>query len=280
VVSRAQLLQIGLSPRAIQRRLERGALHLLYLGVYAVGHRLVSKRGRWMAAVLAAGPPAVLSHRSAAALWDLGADPARWVEVTAPGGCRRPGIKGHIRILAPDEVTSRDAIPVTTAARTLLDLASVLDEHQLERAVERAEALRLADHTPLDALVTRNFGRPGTPALRGALRRGIEPALTRSELEARFLTFLDAHRLPRPDVNELVEGFEVDCVWPAAKLIVELDSRTWHATAAAFERDRERDRALQVKGWRVIRITWRQLRDDSDAIARDLRDVMQLCDWH
>jgi restriction endonuclease-like protein/putative AbiEi antitoxin of type IV toxin-antitoxin system len=270
VVSRGQLLELGLSSRAIQGRIERGALHPLYRGVYAVGHCVVSKRGRWMAAVLAAGRRAVLSHRSAGALWDLGADPAGRVEVSSPTERRRPGIKVYETVLAPDEVTVVDGIPVTTIERTLLDLSAALPRSGVERAIERADALRLVDHAIVGALLERYRGRPGTSLLSELRERGVEPVLTRSELEERFMTFLDAHPMPRPEVNTVVEGFEVDFVWREQRVIVELDSRTWHHTRAAFERDRERDRILQAHGRRVVRITWRQLHDDPQRIAHDL----------
>src|SRR5206468_4058016 len=148
-------------------------------------------------------------------------------------------------------------IPVTTVARTLLDLAAILPRPQLERAIERAEALRLSDTVPLDALLKRHPGRRGTAALREILEKGAPPALTRSELEERFLTFLDAHGLPRPEVNVDLHlpdrWIQPDFLWRDQRLIVELDGRETHGTRAAFEHDRERDRILQAHGWRVIR---------------------------
>jgi REase_MTES_1575 len=227
-----------------------------------------------MAAVLAAGPGAALSHRSAAASWDLRSSARGPVDVTAPRQRVRPGIQVRRAALAPDEITTRDGIPITTVARTLLDLAAVLPPSQLERAVERAEALGLADTVPLAALLERHGGRRGTAALREVLQGGVQPVLTREELEARFLTFLDAHDLPRPAVNEDLHlagrWIQPDFLWREQRLIVELDGHETHRTRAAFERDRERDRILQAAGWRVVRITWRQLHEDPDAIAADL----------
>jgi hypothetical protein len=227
-----------------------------------------------MAAVLAAGRAAVLSHRSAGALWDLRPSASGRPEVTAPSQCRRAGLRTYQAELEPDEVTQVDGIPVTTVARTLLDLAAVLPPSQLERAVERAEALGLADTVPLAALLERHGGRRGTAALREVLQGGVQPVLTREELEARFLTFLDAHDLPRPAVNEDLHlagrWIQPDFLWREQRLIVELDGHETHRTRAAFERDRERDRILQAAGWRVVRITWRQLHEDPDAIAADL----------
>jgi very-short-patch-repair endonuclease len=276
VVARAQLVALGLGHRAIDHRVACGRLHVVHHGVYAVGHRRLTRRGQWMAAVLAAGPGATLSHRSAAALWDLHRSAQTRIEVSTPSRRRhRPGIEVHRAGLQPDEVTEVDGIPVTTVPRTLLDLAAVLPRSRLERAIERAEALRLTDPVSLDGLLRRYPRRHGTRSLREVVRQGIEPILTRSELEDRFLAFLDARGLPRPRVNVLIEGLEVDFVWPEQRLIVELDGHNTHGTRAAFERDRQRDRILQAAGWRVVRITWRQLQDDPAAIARDLGRLLE-----
>ncbi|MEA2385981.1 MAG: hypothetical protein QOJ22_155 [Thermoleophilaceae bacterium] len=280
VVARAQLAGLELGRRAIEHRLECDRLHSVHRGVYAVGHPLLSSRGRCMAAVLAAGPGAVLSHRSAGMLWEMRPSSSARVEVTAPRRVRRPDIRIHEAEVAPDEMTVVDRIPVTTAHRTLLDLAAVLALPQLERATERAEAVRLADPVPLDVLLQRHRGRRGTAALRAVLGKGVHPAMTRSELEDRFLTFLDAHDLPRPEVNAHLHlghrWIEADFLWREQRLIVELDGRRDHGTRAAFERDRERDRILQADGWRVVRITWRQLHQGTDSLARDLARLLGL----
>jgi very-short-patch-repair endonuclease len=278
VVSRRQLEELGLTRNEIEGRLARGRLHRLHQGVYAVGHRIVSLRGSWMAAVLAAGPGAVLSHRDAAGVWDLRPSQRARVEVTAPRQRKRPGIDVYRTSLEGDEVTEIDGIPVTTVARTLLDLAAVLPRSQLEHTMERAEALRLTDLVPVDALLERHRGHRGTAALREIVRGGIQRALTRSELEERFLTFLDAHDLPRAEVNSHLQldgrFIQADFLWREQRLIVELDGHQTHGTRAAFERDRERDRILQAHGWRVVRITWRQLHDDPKAVAADLRRLL------
>jgi hypothetical protein len=231
-----------------------------------------------MAAVLAAGPGAVLSHRSAAALWDLRPNARGRVDVTAPRQHLRPGIEVHRAALAPDEITTQNGIPVTTVARTLIDLAAVLPHPRLERAAERAEALRLTNVVPLDALLERHRGHRGTAALREIVTGRMQPALTRSELEDRFLTFLDAYGLTRPEVNAdlHLDGrwFEADFLWRDQRFIVELDGHQTHGTRAAFERDRERDRVLQARGWRIVRITWRQLHDNPDAVAADLARLL------
>jgi predicted transcriptional regulator of viral defense system len=276
VVSRSQLTELGLGRGAINRRIQRRRLHVVHPGVYAVGHRRLTVQGRWMAAVLAAGPGAVLSHRDAAALVGLRPSARRLIEVSAPRRCRRPGIHAHVACLPPDEVTTHDGIPVTTVARTLLDLAAVLPRQQLKRAMEQAEVLRLADDTSVDALLARYPRRSGTAALREIRRAGLTKTVTRSEFEERFLALLDAYDLPRPMVNCVVEGLEVDFHWPEQRLIVELDGRAAHHTTTAFERDRARDRALQTAGWRVVRITWRQLHRESARIAADLLRLLSM----
>jgi very-short-patch-repair endonuclease len=233
-----------------------------------------------MAAVLAAGPSAVLSHRDAAALLGLRPSARRLIEVSAPRRCRRAGIQGHRACLPSDEVTSHEGVPVTTVARTLLDLGAVLPRRQLRRALEQAEFLRLADDTSLDALLARYPKRSGTAALRALRQGGLTGPVTRSELEERFLAFLDARGLPRPRVNCAVEGYEVDFHWPEQRLIVELDGRAAHHTIAAFERDRARDRALQAAGWRVVRITWHQLQAQPAMIAADLAQLLSIAGSH
>jgi very-short-patch-repair endonuclease len=259
VVGRAQLLAMGVGPEAIKHRVQTGRLHLLYRGVYAVGHQVLSQRGRWMAAVLATG--GVLSHRSAAALWAIRPSTGR-IEITTPRTRRpRPGLLLHRAVLPPDEITTHHGIPTTTPARTLLDLAGVLPPHQLQRAMNEAEIQRLPG--PL-ALLDRYPTKKGRAALRTPAPR------TRSDLEADFLAFLNDRRFPTPRTNTIIEGYEVDAVWPDRKLIVELDSWTFHGTRQAFENDRQRDRRLAAKGWTVTRVTSRDL-DDPDRLERELQ---------
>ena len=176
--------------------------------------------------------------------------------------------------IADDERTARAGIPVTTVARTLLDLAAVLQLQELNRVLERAEALRLTDQTPLGALIERHRGRRGTANLKAAIREGLRPAVTRSELERRFLSFVEKAGLPRPQTNVWLslggEWLEVDCAWAEQRVIVELDSRAYHQTTAAFERDRKRDRRAQAYGWRPIRVTDRALREEAGALRGEL----------
>ena len=280
VVARVQLAGLGIGRRVIGHRLHTGRLHPLHRGVYAVGHRVVTREGRWMAAVLAVGQRAVLSHRSAAALWGMRATTRGRVEVTVPRKLKsRSAIEVHVTRLSDDEITVLRGIRITTPTRTLLDLAAVLNA-QLERAINEAEYLRLTDAASLGDLVEHNRGRPGAGMIRELLAtHNLGATITRSELETRFLAFLDEAVLPRPKVNANIKAqdrwIEADCVWPDRRVIAELDGHASHATTAGFERDRARDRALQAAGWRVIRITWRQLHEEPTAVARDLERLLR-----
>src|SRR3954447_15730195 len=261
VVGRQQLCGVGVGSEAIEHRIAAGRLHLLYRGVYAVGHRVLSQRGRWMAATLATD--GVLSHRSAGALWDIRQWQGR-IDITTPRTrAKRRGLLLHRAVLAPDEITVRDGIPVTTPARTLLDLAGVLQRHQLQQAINEAEILRPPGP---HHLASRYPTKRGTRALRALA----PPAHTKRDLEARFHTFLNDRRFPRPQTNTVIEGKEVDFAWPDRRLILELDSWEYHRTRHAFEDDRRTDRRLKAKGWTVVRITWRDL-DDPDALEEELR---------
>ena len=276
VVSRPQLMAVGLGRGAIECRLARGRLHRVRQGVYAVGHPRLTQEGRWMAGVLAGGPGAVLSHRSAAA--HLGLRPSQSaVEVTVPRRLRaRHGLRFHYSRLPADEFTVHDGIPVTTPPRTLFDLAASITADQLARAVNQAEIRRLWDPLSLRDLLTRHPRRPGAAALRAAL--GFEGRITRSELEDLFLGFLRGAGLPPPVTNVPLRlgdrSVEADCVWLGPRLIVELDGYASHRMRAAYEGDRARDRALTASGWRVVRITWRQLHREPAALARELRALL------
>jgi very-short-patch-repair endonuclease len=276
VVARRQLRAHGFSSSAIDRRIEAGRLHVLHPGVYAVGHRVVPREGRWMAAILASGVGTVLSHRSAAALWRLRPG-GPLVEVTVPSRRGRAnGILRHTSSLMPfDEVTEHDGIPVTTVPRTLLDLAAVLRPRDVERAINEAEVLRLGDALSLPELVERYPGRRGVAKLRrilGDLDAG--SAITKEELEARFREFVGEYDLERPSFNVVVSSYVLDAVWWDHRLAVELDGHATHSTRARFESDRARDRELQVMGWRVVRVTWRQLTREPERVARDLRALL------
>jgi very-short-patch-repair endonuclease len=280
-VARFQLLALGVDRYAIQRRLDAGRLHLLHAGVYTPGHIALTRHGRWMAAVLAGGPDAVLSHRSAASVWRIRDSSGHAIDVTVAGRRKRDGIAFHFSHVPSDERTVEHGIPVTTAARTLLDLGTVLDRRGVERALNQAEVLRLTDITSLPDLLDRYPRRRGSAHLRALVReQRISTQVTRHELELRFLEFLQRTGLPRPETNAQVEvrnrRFEVDCLWRRERVIVELDGRGSHDTHGAFDTDRERDRILQAAGWRPARVTWRHLHRHAAELEDDLRLLLGL----
>lgn len=223
-----------------------------------------------MAAVLACGAGAVLSHRSAAALWGLRASAASRIDVTEPGrrGRGRPGIVLHrVRSLADEDRARHHGIPVTAVARTLLDLAEVVSVDQLRRAFEQAERLQVLSLGALHAACDRSPGRRGLRALGTLLAEGHDPVELRSELERRFVALCGEANLPPPALNAMAAGHEVDALWPRQRLIVELDGYRFHRGRAAFERDRARDVDLHLAGYRVLRITSRRLDRDGAAVA-------------
>lgn len=276
VVARWQLLAMRFTRRAIDNRIASGRLHPVYRGVYSVGHAHVIGRGRWMAAVLACGPQALLSHRSAAALWDLAPSSSPLIDVTASRArAGHRGIRLHRpRTLHPEDRARRDTIPVTSIARTLFDLAEAVDRRRLERAFEQAERLRLLNTSAVARVCERGRGRRALKVIAPLLAASSPTPETRSELERRFLDVCRRARLPPPEVNVLVEGFEVDALWRDQKLIVELDGYEYHSTRAAFERDRDRDMALQISGYRIIRVTSRRLADDPGEVADGVRALL------
>jgi very-short-patch-repair endonuclease len=273
VVARYQLRELGLSRHAINGRIRARRLHPVYRGVYAVGRRRIDQRGVWMAAVLSCGPDALLSHRAAAALWGIRPAGTVRVDVSLPRRLGpRDGIRPHYARLPDDECTVHAGIPVTSVPRTLLDLATILQPHELKRAAEQAEALELAAEVSLNAVVQRHRGRHGARALRKV--GPVRAVLPRSELERRFLAFIDETGLPQPEVNRWLdiqgELIQADCAWPTHRLIVEIDSRAWHTTKDAFERDRRRDRRCLAAGWRVYRVTDRALAEELESELRAL----------
>ena len=232
-----------------------------------------------MAAVLACGDEAVLSHRSAAALYGLRPTARTSIDVTVPRPTARsrPGIDVHrVKRLHPDDWTTLDQIPTTTVARTLLDLAEVVRTSDLNKAFEEAERRRLVDLSSLEALLARSRGRHGLRAVK-ALCADAKASLahTQSELEAAFLRFCADHGIPRPQTNVQVGAFTVDALWPTHSLIVELDGYAFHGTTRqAFERDRIRDAELQRAGYRVVRLTWRRLHREPAAVAATLTGLL------
>lgn len=271
VVSRAQLRGLGLSDSAIARRVEAGRLHRVHGGVYAVGHPLLSMHGRWLAAVLACGPGAALSHASAAALWGIRRSEAAIVDVIVPrtGARSRRGLRIHRPHALPrGETTTRDRIDVTTPPRTLLDLAATLRERELHRALDQAEIRELTDYPALAAMAAAHPGHQGSGRLARALREHYAgTTLTRSELEERFLALCRSRGLPPPAVNVHVGTLEVDFLFPRQRVVVETDGWRFRGHRAAFERDRRRDAELTRAGYRVLRFTQRQVVSEAQAVA-------------
>jgi very-short-patch-repair endonuclease len=232
-----------------------------------------------MAAILHCGPGAVLSHRSATALWGL-ASSGEAIDVTAPRRSRSShSIRRHYSLLPADEVTVQDGIPVTTVPRTLLDRAATAPPEALERELRESEYLRLHDRLSLPHLLERYPRRRGVVAIRTCLaRRRESPGRIRRGFEERFLGFIDRHRLPRPQFNALIEAggktYEVDCLWLETWQIVELDGWQGHGTRTAFREDRARDRRLRTAGYSVTRLAWAQLDDEPDEVAADLRVLL------
>ena len=278
VVSLPQLQFLGLSARAVRDRVAAGRLTRIHRGVYAVGHGRLTLRGHWMAAVLAYGPGAVLSHRSAAALHGIRPDNRPKTDVTVPGRSARsrPGIVVHrSTTLQPADITTIDGIPCTSLARTLLDLAEVIDRQGVERAVSQAEVLCIFDLREVEDVLSRATGRHGAGVLRSVLAEYDGPTLTEKELEARFLALCRAASLPKPEVNAWITlddgiAYKIDFLWRAERLAVETDGWETHRTRQAFENDRRRDRRLRLAGLDVVRFTWRDVEREPDEVTAEL----------
>ncbi len=264
VVAHRQLSELGLGDGLIQGRIDNGSLVSVHRGVFAVGHEAISKRARWMAAVIACGPSAVLSHGSAAALWDIRrAGPMP--EVTRrSGGTPRSGIRLHQTSLLDDvEIARIDGIPVTSIERTLLDLAQRLDDKQIERTLVAADRTRALRWSELNRLIERTPRRQGVGRLRRiALQVDPNAVDAASPLEVDFLALCRRAGLPRPQVNVLLAGRVVDFLWPRQKVVVETDGYAFHADRPAFERDHTGTATLERIGYRVHRATYRMLADN------------------
>jgi hypothetical protein len=275
VVSTAQLLSLGYSRAAVQRAVAQGRLHRLHRAVYAVGHCDLDWNSRCLAAVLACAP-ALASHASAGWLWELLKHKPETIDVTAATR-RHPkaSVRLHHARLHERDQAEREGIPVTSLARTLLDLAAVLPPDRFDRVLERAEELRLFDLRAVEELMTRVARHPGA----GRLRRAIvayrpRPAFTRSSLERRFLALVKAAGLPAPSMGFNYAGFELDAYWPGERFAVELDVYETHGTRVAFERDRARDEELKLAGVEVHRITGPHLDQEPDRVIERVRTLL------
>ncbi len=257
-----------------------GSLIQLHRGVYAVGHAAITVESRWMAAVLAHGPSAVLSHRSAGQLWGIYPRSRIAPEVTAPGAKRtRRGIVGHRAVLPADEIVAVRGIPVTSVPRTMFDLAGMLRDREVERAWNEMEVRGYTDRLSVPHLLERYPGRKGSVRLaRLANRKTLPVGITRNDLEEAFLALIDSHDLPRPQMNAhlALRGrfYEVDCLWQRERVAIELDGEAAHGTRRAFHKDRERDRILTAEGYTTARVTRGHIHETPDELAGDLRRIL------
>lgn len=248
----------------------------MYPGVYAVGHARLGRRARLIAALDACGTGALLSHLAAAHHLELLR--SNRIEITIVGRGRRAprGVTLHqVRHLYPDDRTKHEGLPVTSLARTLLDVAETAPS-RLRRAFDEAERRRLIDMTRISELIERSRGRHGLKPLLSLIAEYDGAPDTKEEMEARFVDFCRERGLPMPAFNVVIEGFEVDATWPAQKLIVELDSWSHHGGRTAFESDRVRDATLQLAGYRILRITWRRLHREPDVVEATIRKLLAL----
>ena len=280
VVAHFQLREIGFGTEAIKARLANHLFHRLHGEIYAVGHARLGRGGWWWAGLLAYGPDAVLSHRTAGVLWGIQRPRRGSVEVTAPGGRqgveRRRGLWIHRCRFGPEDVTERDGFPVTTVARTLFDLAEVAPYETLKSAAEEADRLKLLRLRELEEVCERGRGRRALRPTRRLLGELQAPDEGRSPLEIRFAAFVRHSHLQPPVQNADVLGHEVDALWPEAKLIVELDSWEHHGHRSAFERDRARDPKLMLAGYRTIRVTHRRLDREPKRLAEEIRQLLAM----
>ena len=266
IVTYAQLRAAGLSPGKIKRSVRIGAFHRLYLGVYAVGHTALAPWARELAALLACGKGAIISHWSAALLWGLIDRAPAQVDVTLTSRrCRhKAGIALHQALgLDKRDLRVRHNVPVTSPARTLIDLAAVTGTDELERLVAEARIKRLIRPAELEKALERHRGRNGAGRMRDLRRAEGRPGITRSKAERILRRMLGRADLPQPRTNVRLRSagrtYETDFLWPSEKVVVEVDSWGFHGHRAAFERDRRKTMALQAAGYHVIRITAVQL---------------------
>lgn len=286
IVALAQLREVGLSAAAVNRRARAGRLHRIHRGVYAlVPAALLSLDGRRLAAVLACGSGAVLSHRDAAAVHRLAQSSNRTrFEVTVPGTStrRHQGIQVHrARGLTAADITVVDAIPATSVARTLLDLAAVVARDRTDNALHQADVRGVLDLERCDDQLQRNPHHPGARRLREALALYRSDGVDENELERGFVALVRAAGLPAPErqawlrLDDGGPALRPDFLWRDHRLILETDGRAHHATRRAFESDRRRDQRLVRAGWRVIRVTWRQIVYEPEYVIGLVADLLR-----
>lgn len=278
LVTRAQLLEGGLTRGRIQSRIRATLLQPVHAGVYQVGP-LAPRHVRERAAVLACGRDGLISHRSAASLWEMLSplEDAHPVDITVrQRGARRAGVRVHRVIdLEPDERAEIEGIPVTSPARTILDLAGTVPRRDLEQALAQGERAEIVSREEVRALAKRRPKRRGIALLRHLLDASRSPALTRSEAEKRFLALLRKAGLPRPETNVKVGRYEVDFLWRPQWLAVEVDGYAFHSSRPRFEADRRRDIDLAGHGLQVLRVTWHQITEEREATLVRLTKALE-----
>jgi very-short-patch-repair endonuclease len=275
VVTRRQLLGLGLSRRAIQHRIARGRLHPVMRGVYAVGRPNLTRRGEWMAAVLSCGPGAMLSHGSAAALWGLGQEVGKEIEVSIITATdrRRPGIRIHRRPgIRADDRSEHSGIPVTSPVRTLVDQAARLRPLALERSVNEADKRDLVDPDELRMALPRYSRERGVDALQTLLDR-LTFRLSDSDLEIFFRPIARDAGLPPPETKQMVNGFEVDFFWPELGLVIETDGLRYHRTPSQQNRGLRRDQTHTAAGMTPLRFSHSQIKYEPDYVRSRLAPV-------
>jgi very-short-patch-repair endonuclease len=278
ILTRKQLLALGFGRRSIQHRVERGRLFSVSLGVYAVGWPALTQKRRWMAAVLAGGEGAALSHRSAAVLWEISTGESGRIDVSARRRCelQRPGVRFHGRpSLRPEEILRRDDIPVTSPVQTLIDLAAELDSIPLERAVNEVDKRGLIDPETLRDELARFSGEPGVRPLRLLLDK-LFFRLSDSDLEIYFRRIVLRAKLPTPLSKQRVNRYEVDFFWPELGLVVETDGLRYHRTPSAQTRDARRDRAHILAGMTPLRFTHYEVRYEPSRVRSALSKTIIL----
>lgn len=279
LVTRRQLQEVGISDRAIEHRLATGRLHRVRRGIYLVGRPGLTQRGEWLAAVLACGDGAALSHFSAGGLWELVRRPRRVgsvpvdVSLSVDRHLEGPRLRLHRPSYLPDsDLTSHCGIPVTTPVRTLIDLATSLTLERVEAAVNAADKHKHVDPETLRRAIEPRSGQRGVPALRKVLDRRTF-ALTDSDLERRFLRLARRAGLPKPQTQVDLNGFRVDFFWPELGLVVETDGLRYHRTPGQQARDRRRDQAHVAAGLTPLRFTHAQVAYEPGEVERTLLDV-------
>lgn len=278
-VTREQLLSEGISRHVVDRQAKTGALHRRHHGVYIVGHLALAPLAQEAAALLACGEDAVISHRSAAYLWGLIDEPPEEVEVTVIGRSRRrqAGLRvRQVARLSASDIRERKGIRLTAPARTIVDLAAKATEIQLEALIGEARAKRRLRSGELEAALARAGKQKGVGRLRAILCSQAGQGMTRSEAERRCRRLLKAAGLPQPMTNQRVEGCEVDFLWPHHRVVLEVDTITFHGHARAFEWDRRKTLLLEAAGYHVLRVTRRQLEEDPLWVVAQIARALQL----